>query len=128
MSSLKGFANVADKSALGAFGVSSPAPFDDGHVGRAPAFEFLPNAWGLHSMHGNVWEWCESRPVKYQAPYSRRGDSLAEDTPPEQANRRIIRGGSFFDGPLWARSGLRNNLAPTSVGKTIGFRPARQLF
>ncbi|MBW4517956.1 MAG: formylglycine-generating enzyme family protein [Timaviella obliquedivisa GSE-PSE-MK23-08B] len=69
-------------------------------VGSFPA-----NAFGLHDMHGNVWEWCEDRwhkNYKKGAPM----DGSAWLSKKEDTNR-VLRGGSWLDGSWNCRSASR---------------------
>ena len=65
-----------------------------------------PNPWGLHDLHGNVWEWCEDasdsgsyakRPSQWQASVWQAGDSPI----------RVLRGGSWFVSAGGCRSACR---------------------
>ena len=76
------------------------------------------NAWGLHDVHGNVWEWCQDW---YASDYYARSP---EDNPrgPDSGILRVIRGGSWASGPGQCRSASRH-AHPSQVGTcTIGFR------
>jgi len=81
-----------------------------------------PNAWGLHDMSGNVWEWVQD--VWYDSYYGAPTDGSAWTSGGYQIHR-VLRGGSWSDSALGVRSAYRNNYAPVVRDDFIGFRLAR---
>jgi formylglycine-generating enzyme required for sulfatase activity len=71
-----------------------------------PVGEKLANPWGLHNMHGNVWEWCDD--VWHENYNSAPNDGTAWLKDDEQ-NRRAMRGGSYNDDAIIIRSSFRTN-------------------
>jgi formylglycine-generating enzyme required for sulfatase activity len=73
------------------------------------------NAWGLHDMHGNVWDWCADHwHGNYEgAPEDGRAwiDEDANENKNEM-NRRLLRGGSWNGLPWCCRSAYRDNFHP----------------
>ncbi len=86
-------------------------------VGQFPA-----NAWGLHDLHGNVWEWTGS---EYDENYG--GAELHGVSDRDSGGPRLLRGGSWFSGPRWLRSAARYRIAPRLWYGSVGFRLARTL-
>ena len=78
------------------------------------------NAFGLHDMHGNVWELCEDWKADYPA------GVVTDPKGPATGTGRVLRGGSFKLNVSWARSSSRNLITPTfRFDYVIGFRLAR---
>jgi len=87
-------------------------------VGTLPANEF-----GLHEMHGNVWEWVQDC---YKNTYEGApSDGTSRET--EGCASRVLRGGSWYDSAGFVRSANRFHLTPDYRDDIVGFRVARTL-
>jgi formylglycine-generating enzyme required for sulfatase activity len=84
---------------------------------------FKPNAFGLHDVHGNVWEWVHDC---YRDSYA-GAPSDGSAVPDAQGCSRILRGGSWDGYPEVLRSGDRTRDRPGVRGNGDGFRVARTL-
>ena len=84
------------------------------------AVKDLPaNGWGLHQMHGNVWEWCQDKFADY--PEGRVVDPLKL----ESGDSRVLRGGSWINIGSYCRSAYRSHYFPAERSYGTGFRLAR---
>jgi formylglycine-generating enzyme required for sulfatase activity len=95
-------------------------------VGRAsPVGSYPANRWGIHDMHGNVFEWCRDwyharlpggvDPDLTAVPGVRNGDGTYS---------RVRRGGAWNDPAAFCRSALRLRYEPERSSDHIGFRIA----
>ena len=84
---------------------------------------FSPNAFGLHEVHGNVWEWTQDcwNEDYTGAPTDNRAWETGE------CEQRVLRGGSWGDVPWLLRSADRGKNEPGIRDPKIGFRIARTL-
>jgi formylglycine-generating enzyme required for sulfatase activity len=80
-------------------------------VGAYPA-----NAWGLHDMHGNVWEWCLDWKGDY--PNGNVTDPVGAST----GSERMLRGGSWCSSAGVCRSAYRFACVPSDSHWVVGFR------
>jgi formylglycine-generating enzyme required for sulfatase activity len=102
-------ANFKGKAYNGA--ESGPSPGRAAKVGSYPA-----NAWGLHDMHGNIFEWCRDW---Y---HTELPGGVDPDLYLARASSRVRRGGCWTDDGWPCRSAFRLRFEPERRYDHIGFR------
>ncbi|HEY3022667.1 MAG TPA: formylglycine-generating enzyme family protein [Actinomycetota bacterium] len=99
---------------------------EDGYFGTAPVDAFPPNAFGLHNVAGNVWEWC----ADWFSATTHRDGVRQDPTGPAMGVARVIRGGSYLCHESYCnryRVAARSSNTPDSSTGNLGFRCARDL-
>jgi formylglycine-generating enzyme required for sulfatase activity len=106
------------------------------NVGKTtPVGSYPPNDYGLYDMAGNVWEWCLD---EYQEDFYKMspqnnplaGDNLS-DLLTDYKNietLRVLRGGSWYNYPLYVRAALRYRIYPDFWNSGNGFRGSSPRF
>ncbi|MDS4041889.1 MAG: formylglycine-generating enzyme family protein [Candidatus Competibacter sp.] len=107
-----------DESKLGEYAWYSENSGDRAH----PVGTRQPNPWGLHDMHGNVWEWVQDCWHENYSGAPADGSAWEAD----KCQQRVLRGGSFiYDRAENLRSANRNWFEPEFRVQGFGFRCAR---
>ena len=115
------YANGADMSAKKHNSGWTVADCDDGYYQTSPVGSFGGNSFGLHDVHGNVWEWVQDcwNDSYAGAP----GDGSAWEI--GECSRRVLRGGSWNNDPGFLRAAIRYRVGTGVRFSNDGFRVAR---
>ena len=115
-------ANIADESSKRRFpSLPIMEGYDDGYERTAPVGSFDPNPWGLYDMIGNVWEWT----ADWYAEDYYRNSPERNPIGPLSGQYKVLRGGSWHNGPLGVRAAYRRSSQPAYPYDHIGCRCAK---
>jgi len=97
---------------------------DDGYTGPSRVGASRPNAFGLHEVHGNLWEACLDA---HDSAFYARSPAIDPVNRELDPFNRVHRGGSFLHLASYARSASRFFNKPDFPDRSLGLRPARGL-
>ena len=87
---------------------------------------YLPNAWGLYDMHGNVWEWCLDY-LQLNLGTAAVTDPKGPESGSSYNGYRVLRSGCWSSNASDLRSARRTGSASSSGNQVNGFRVALTL-
>ena len=90
--------------------------------GTTPVGSFIANAFGLHDVHGNVWEWVEDC---WHGSYAKAPGDGSAWTRGGECGRRVLRGGSWSYSLRGVRAAVRLGVSSGIRNDDVGFRVAR---
>jgi formylglycine-generating enzyme required for sulfatase activity len=101
-----------------------PGSYGDGPKGThrretTIASAFPPNVFGLHDMHGNVWEWCQDNWHSDYIGAPIDGSSWANKS---NNDSHLLRSGSWTNDPQFCRSAFRGYRNSEARDKDVGVR------
>lgn len=117
------------KISSGKVNYDASSTYDDSEIGTfrqhtVKAGGLEANPWGLHEVHGNVWEWVQDCYQTYDA--APTNGSAAEGCTGDAS--RLLRGGSWGSFPRGVRSAARAGYQQDNRNYNIGFRLAQDFF
>ena len=95
----------------------------DGHAFTAPVGSYAANAFGLHDMLGNAWEWV----ADWHDDHYYAASPGADPQGPAEGGVRVRRGGSWHTWSFYARCGFRNWNTPQTRYPLVGMRLVREI-
>ena len=120
------YANASDRAGVSAQVSSQQSGIfecDDGYAGTAPVGFGEPNGFGLQGMIGNAGEWQQDCLVRTLEGIPANG--APRETP--GCADRVMRGGSWFNPPLYSRSAFRYGTGHGEAYNLVGIRVVREV-